>query len=204
MRSPTPDTPQTPDDVAHCLRDARRGADDALGHLLQGCRQYLLLIANEQLDRDLREKLAPSDLVQDTFLDAQRDFARFYGTSQQELLVWLRRILLNNLADARRRYRGADKRNVGREVALVDASQEGLGRRAARDADSPGAPLAALEQAEALRNALERLPDASRQVIHWRNYELCSFAEIGQRLGKSEEAARKTWVRAVEQLQKIL
>src|SRR5262245_61070451 len=101
MPSPTPDTLQTLNDVDRRLHDARLGGADALGQLVQGCRQYLLLLATAQFDYDLRNKFAPSDLVQDTFLDAQRDFVRFYGTTQQELLLWLRRILLNNLADAR-------------------------------------------------------------------------------------------------------
>src|SRR5262245_52253809 len=101
--------------------------------MLDGCRQYLLLVANEQLDPDLRDKLGPSDLVQETFLEAQQDFGRFHGHSEQELLAWLRRILLNNLADARRRYRGAGKRDVGREIALADELRD----RLAHEADSP-------------------------------------------------------------------
>lgn len=203
MSSPHADPPPGTSDTERRLRDARLGGDDALGQLLQGCRQYLLLVANEQFDRDLRDKLAPSDLVQDTFLEAQRDFARFHGTTQEELLAWLRRILLNNLADARIRFR-AGKRDLRREVALDDPPHQELRNGLTHDADSPGARLVALEQAEALREALSRLPEASRQIIQWRNYDLCSFAEIGRRLGKSEEAARKAWVRAVEHLQKLL
>jgi RNA polymerase sigma-70 factor, ECF subfamily len=207
MKMPPPSAnrpPHLPQDIERWLRGAREGSAEALGRLLEACRQYLLLVANEQLDAGLRDKVGPSDLVQETFLDAQQDLRQFHGRTEAELLAWLRRILLNNLTDARRRYRAAGKRDVAREVPLADAPREELRHRIAREDDSPRTRLADREQAEALRRALDRLPEASRRVIDWRNYGLCSFAEIGRRLGKSEEAARKAWARAVEQLQRTL
>src|SRR5262249_45469878 len=181
-----------------------RGRGGARGRGRGGSRKYLLLVAGEELDPALRDKLGPSDVVQETFLDAQRDFRQFGGNTEPELLAWLRRVLFNNLADARRRYRAAGKRDVAREVALADAPAEELRRRLARGDDSPRTRLAAREDAEAVRQALGRLPEGSRRLIEWRNYDLLSFAEIGRRLGKSEEAARKPWTRAVEQLQPLL
>src|SRR5206468_4123754 len=122
------------------IRDTRRGSTDAFGQALEGCRQYLLLVANEQLGPDLRDKVGPSDLVQETFLDAQRGLRHFHGHTEQELLAWLHRILLNNLADACRRYRGAGKRDVAREIALADAPDEQLRHSLARPDDTPRQP----------------------------------------------------------------
>jgi RNA polymerase sigma-70 factor (ECF subfamily) len=204
MPPPDADRSRSPQDVARQIRDAHGGSPEALGRLLEGCRQYLLLVANEQLDVNLRDKLGPSDLVQDTFAEAQRDFQRFQGHTRDQLLAWLRRILLNNLADARRHYRRAGKRDVARELPLSNVPRDQVRRNLVQDADSPASRLAAREEAESLRRALDQLPEASRQLIEWRNYELCSFAEMGRRLGKSEEAARKAWGRAIEQLQRIL
>src|SRR5262249_27693026 len=162
-------------------------SSEALGQMLEGCRQYLLLVANEELDPDLQDKLGPSDVVQETFLEAQRDFRHFQGKTEQELLAWLRRILLNNLADPHRRYGASGKRDVAREVPLTDARAEELRHRIARQTDTPRTRLDAQEQTEAVRQALGQLPEASRRLIEWRNYDLLSFAEIGRRLGKSEE-----------------
>jgi len=67
---PTPGTPP-PTGIDRWIRDARLGSKEALGQMLEGCRQYLLLVANEQFDPDLQDKLGPSDIVQETFLDAQ-------------------------------------------------------------------------------------------------------------------------------------
>src|SRR5205085_10055364 len=100
-------------EVAQWLPAARAGSRDALGKALEACRGYLLLIANRQLDAALQPKGGPSDLVQETFLEAQRDFAQFQGDSGAELLAWLRQLLLHNLANFKRRYRATDKRQVG-------------------------------------------------------------------------------------------
>jgi RNA polymerase sigma-70 factor, ECF subfamily len=203
MSSRTADQPRSPTAVEAWLREAQRGSREALDRMLEGCRQYLLLVAGEHLDADLRPKVGPSDLVQDTFCEAQRDFGRFHGHTEQQLLAWLRRILLNNLADVREKYQ-ARKRVVGREVPLADAPREELRHSLARADDSPGTRLVAREQVEALQRALDQLPPETRLVIDWRNYDLCSFAEIGRRLGKSEEAARKIWSRALDELERLL
>src|SRR4051794_37421346 len=92
--------------VADWLPGARAGAPEALGQLLEAWRGYLLVVAQRELDPDLRAKGGASDLVQETFLEAQRDFPRFHGDSEAELLAWLRRLLLNNVANFTRSYRG--------------------------------------------------------------------------------------------------
>src|SRR5262249_3376165 len=100
--------------AAQWLGSARTGAREALGRALEGCRDYLLMVANKELDPQLQAKGGASDLVQQTFLEAQRDFGRFQGNSEDELLAWLRRLLLHNLADFTRRYRDTGKRQADR------------------------------------------------------------------------------------------
>lgn len=60
------------------------------------------------------------------------------------------------------------------------------------------------EQAETLLAALGRLPDDYRRVIAWRQQEQLSFEEIGQRMQRSPDAARKLWARAIERLKREL
>src|SRR4051794_33646249 len=81
------------------LPAARAGSADALGAALEACRLYLLAVADRELHTDLRAKGGASDIVQDTFLEAQRDFDHFHGASAADLRAWLRRLLLNNLAN---------------------------------------------------------------------------------------------------------
>jgi RNA polymerase sigma-70 factor (ECF subfamily) len=186
-------------DAGRWLAEARAGSGEALGQALEVCRRYLLLIAEHQLDPDLRAKGGASDLVQETFLEAMRDFAQFGGTSETELRAWLRRMLLNNLGHFMRRYRATHKRAVGREVGLEgDGSADGVGAGLGASIPSPSAHAMAHEQAAALQQALARLPEDYRQIIALRYQEKRSFEEIGRLMNRSPDAARKLWARAME------
>src|SRR5262249_35196419 len=90
-----------------------RTEEEARGQLLEMYRNYLRLQARALLGTALQVRLDPSDLVQETFLDAHRDFASFQGATEAELLAWLRRILARNLADQARHHK-AQGRDVRR------------------------------------------------------------------------------------------
>jgi RNA polymerase sigma-70 factor (ECF subfamily) len=190
-------------DAAQWLAAARGGSREALGQVLETFRGYLLLVANRQLDPELRAKGGASDLVQDTFLEAQRDFGQFHGASVDELRAWLRRLLLNNVANFTRQYRERAKREVGREVPLeAGGSSHERGAGLAADSLSPSGEALAQEQAQALARAMERLPPDYRRVLALRHDEMLTFAQIGEQMQRTANAARMLWLRAVERLQK--
>jgi RNA polymerase sigma-70 factor (ECF subfamily) len=181
---------------------ARAGCQTALGDLLESCRHYLLSVGNHELDPHLLAKIGASDVVQETFLDAQRDFQNFRGGTRAEFLAWLRKILLNNLFNQSRQYQQTIKRQVSREVSLDagnsdDSSHIGLPARTA----TPSRIVSAREEAETLEKVLNRLPPDQRQVIFLRNQLGLSFVEIGQQMGRSADAVRHLWVRSIERLQ---
>jgi RNA polymerase sigma-70 factor (ECF subfamily) len=189
-------------DAAQWLPAARAGSPEALGQALEACRGYLLLIAQRELDSDLQAKGGASDLVQETLVDALRDFGRFHGQSEAELQAWLRQLLLHNLVDFTRHYRKAEKRRIGREIELEegDSSAERGGKLEA-PALSPSGQAIQDEQARAIERALERLPKDYQQVLELRFEEDLSFEEIGRRMDLTPNAARKLWVRAIKRLQ---
>ncbi len=193
------------DDSAPLLAEARSGSREALGQALQACRDYLLLVANKQLDPALQAKGGASDLVQQTFLEAQRDFAQFHGNSEAELLAWLRHLLMNNLADFSRSFRHTAKRGVEREVSLASSVFAGISKDGLlADASTPSRQAMVHEQDAALAQAMSQLPENYRQVLIWRYQEERSFEEIGKLLNRSANAARKLWMRAVERLKEEL
>jgi RNA polymerase sigma-70 factor (ECF subfamily) len=188
--------------AARCLAAARAGSKDALGEALEACRGYLLLVADQELAPDLRAKGSASDLVQETFLEAQRDFGRFAGQSEDELLAWLRQMLVHNLLNFTRRFRATSKRKVGREVVLPPSSSSAApvpGPSA--PGPSPSAEAMEHERAEALERAMASLPEDYRRVILLRYQDEQTFQEIGRLMARSPNAARKLWLRAVERLQ---
>ncbi|HET6880232.1 MAG TPA: sigma-70 family RNA polymerase sigma factor [Pirellulales bacterium] len=174
----------------------REGSADARGKLFERCRDYLLLVAERELDPGLQGKMGASDLVQQTFLDAEQGFEAFRGQTEQELIAWLNRILQNRAGQAVRQYRLAAKRNVRSERSLSAWGEWQL----AADVETPSRQVAAAEEADRLAAALACLPNHYQTVIQLRNTERKSFDEIGALMGRSPEAARKLWVRAIEQL----
>jgi RNA polymerase sigma-70 factor (ECF subfamily) len=191
-------------DASQWLPAAHAGSSEALGQALETCRRYLLLVAERELSPALRAKGGASDLVQQTFLEAQRDFAHFQGQTEAELLAWLRQLLLHNVSKLARRYH-TQKRGVAREVDLAAAGSSAapVGRLPA-DTASPSGEAIRREQDQALEQALARLPADYRRVIALRYQEERSFEEIGSLMQRSADAARKLWARAVERLQQEL
>jgi RNA polymerase sigma-70 factor (ECF subfamily) len=177
------------------LTAARAGSRDALGQVLAASRQYLLWVARRHLDPDLLPKGGASDLVQETLLEAHRDFSQFRGESDAELLAWLRRLLRNNISNFVRHHKAA-KREAGREMPLTDLCTEAAAIR------PPEADVEEADEVAAFQRLVGRLaPDSRRVIVLW--YEGQSFAEIGLEMGRSPNAVRMVWVRAVEKLQRL-
>ena len=80
-------------------------------------RGYLLFLARREFPERLQGKLGPSDVVQQTLLEACRDLDQFRGESSAELAGWLRQILANQVRKAVL-YFGRDKRKVTRERSI--------------------------------------------------------------------------------------
>jgi RNA polymerase sigma-70 factor (ECF subfamily) len=197
-------TPHT-GEVGQWLAAARAGSREALGEACQAYRAYLLLIAQQELAPELRAKGGASDLVQETFIDAQRLLGRFEGTTEGAWAAWLRELLLNNMADFVRRFRSTGKRHVGREVGQpAGDSGADRGGEVAADTPTPSFTAMAAEQVTALERALDRLPGDYREILTLRYQGDLSFEEIGQRLGRSGNAARKLWLRALRKLEQEL
>lgn len=191
--------------VGDLLARARSGDPLALDRLFQSCRSYLGVLARAQVEGRLRAKVDASDIVQQTLLEAYQGFKHFSGATEAEWLVWLKRILAHNAADAARRYHGTDKRQAGREVSLdrlVPTSSASVNLPA--PVDSPSQFLMGKERELQVADALSRLPDEYREVIFLRNVQRLPFDELARRLGKSRPATQMLWMRALKKLQALV
>jgi RNA polymerase sigma-70 factor (ECF subfamily) len=204
---PTSSSPGVPppDGWDATLAAARRGCPEALGRLFEACRPLLTVTAAAACPCDLRSKADAADLVQDSLLEGQRDFAAFRGRRPDELLAWLRQVLAHNAANFRRRYRGSARRDVRREVPLPAAGPSAVpGDHLPAAADVPADAVCRQEEVDRLVQAITALPDESRVVVLWRHLDALPFDEIGRRLGRTPEAARQVWWRAVRRLRGLL
>jgi RNA polymerase sigma-70 factor (ECF subfamily) len=193
-----------PNELLHL---AKAGSLPAQGQLLELYRNYLTLLARLQIGRRLRGKIDPADLVQETFLNAHRDFARFRGVSEGELLAWLRRILAVNLAMLLRRYLGTQRRDVRMERELaheVEQSSRVIDLALVSPDSSPSQQAARREQAVIVADALDRLPEDYREVIILRHMEALTFPEVAEHMGRTLDSVKKLWTRALVQLRRTL
>jgi RNA polymerase sigma-70 factor (ECF subfamily) len=184
------------------LQHAKNGCRESLGKLLDDCRAYLMRVARSSMPKSLQPKVGASDLVQDTALEAQRDFAAFEGEQLDDLLAWTRRILVNNVSNMVRSFEQTSKRDVSREVSLFDCTV--VPANIVRRERSALSPLERMELQESIERALSRLSHEMRQVIEMRNRDHMSFREIGAQIGRSADASRKLWARAIERMQNAL
>jgi len=176
---------------------ARNGDSEACGELVENYRKYLLFLANEDVDQNLKTKVGASDAVQESIMHAQTNLKQFAGNSESEFKAWLRTILVNDIQKNRRKF-NTQKRNVKQEINIQE--QSAIGRGLLDERLTPSSEAIRLEQERALTTAMDRLTVEQRQVIQFRNFEQLGFEEIGARMNRSTDAARKMWARSIEAL----
>src|SRR5262249_26182976 len=177
------------------------------GHLLERYRDYLTLLTRLQVSRRLQSKVDAADLVQETFLQAHEHFAGFRGSTEGELVSWLRHILATTLANLVRHYYGTQRRDVRLErdlAAELDKSSRTLDHALVARHSSPSQRAARQEQAVLLANALARLPADYREVIILRHLEGLKFAEVARRMGRTIDSVKKMWTPALAELRSTL
>lgn len=177
------------------LDRARAGDASALGELLDGFRPYLAAIARARHGGRLMGKVGESDLAQDALLEAHRHFASFRGNTIEEFAGWLRQIVVNTTGHALRDHLDAAKRNADREQPLA-----GLSEVVAAADTSPSMRAVRLERSADIAAALARLPEDMQTVILGRHVDDLSYADLAEKLGRSEGAVRVLYTRALRRL----
>jgi RNA polymerase sigma-70 factor, ECF subfamily len=193
-------------DVNDLLARARQGDAASREKLFELCRSYLGFAARSKVETWLRRKVDASDLIQETMLEAYRDFDRFEGRTEQEWLAWLKKILTHNAADFVRRYHGTEKREAGREISFRDPA----------DSHSPGAPepiapggtpsqeFLQIDAELRVTAALAELPPDYQEVIYLRNLQRLPFNEVAEQMERTRPAVQMLWMRAIKKLQEVM
>lgn len=197
-------------EINKLFTSAQQGSSSCLGQLLMLYTNYLKLLVATQLDSRLRARVSPSDIVQDTFFEAHRDFDQFRGQSTAEFVAWLRRIVLNNILRVVEQHVLAEKRDVRREVSI-----EEIGRRLEQStmrletfliqtAESPSGCAVRNENEILLADALAELPTEYREVLLLRHIEGLPFEDVAKRMERSAGAVRMLWLRALKKLRETM
>jgi RNA polymerase sigma-70 factor (ECF subfamily) len=173
---------------------------------LESFRAYLRVLAAARLDPRLQARLDPSDLVQQTLLEAHQGRSAFRGTTRREMAGWLRRILARNLANAVRDLR-RQCRDVQREQSLDALLRDSSVRLEAWLADEESPPDVHAEQREELdrlARAIAELPDGQREAVLLRYFRGLSLADVARHLGRSAPAVAGLLQRGLIELRRRL
>jgi RNA polymerase sigma-70 factor (ECF subfamily) len=193
-------------DLRRLIDRARRDEPGALDRLLDSYRNYLRLLARTGLNASLKGKADPSDLVQDALLKAALRFGQFRGASDAELAGWLRQILARCLTDFVRRFHTGGRR-AGREQSLdqlLNQSSEAMERVLATDGTSPSGSAERRDLGVVLSDALAGLSEDHREVLVLHHLEGLGWDEVARRMGRTPNAVRKLWARALNQLRPLI
>ena len=160
------------------------------GDELEEYRGYLQVLAELHLDRRLRGKLDPADVVQQTMLRAYSAFGELRSQEAQVSMAWLRRILASTLADTVKHYE-RDKRDIHLERSIeaeLDRSTSGFAAWLAADQTSPSRQVIRNEEMLRLAGALARLPDRMREVVVLKHCQGWTLQRIADHIGRSVPA----------------
>ncbi len=171
----------------------------------------LRLLARLEINRRFAGKFDPSDVVQQTLLEAWKGWDQLESQDERPRIAWLRQILAHQIARFVRHHEGVQKRDLSRELSLEQTVGNSLEQSAQRlegmlvaQGPSPSQAVMALEQQERLAQVLESLPHDYRQVILLRNFEDLSHEQIAKQMNRSEAAVRMLWLRALTALTSAL
>jgi RNA polymerase sigma-70 factor (ECF subfamily) len=153
-----------------------------------------------RLDPRAAARIDPSDVLQETYLDAARRIGAYLRDPRVGVYVWLRGLAWQRLLKLHRTHLGTERRAAGLDLPLPDDSAELL--RAL--GDSPGQALAREENCRRVRRALAALAPADREVIMMRDFEGLSNAEVAEVLGVSPPGATMRYGRALFRLKELL
>lgn len=172
---------------------------------LEQYRSYLLLLARMHLEGGLQGKVAPSDVVQLTLLEAHALAAKL-PRGEGELAAWLRMALANNIRDARKHLR-RKRRDMARERSLdaqLHASSVQLGEKLAALQSSPSRQAMRQEDLVRLASAIWSLPESQREVIVLHHLQGWKLSETAQRLEKTDAAIAGLLHRGLRKLRELL
>jgi RNA polymerase sigma-70 factor (ECF subfamily) len=194
---------EQPDTQKWLLR-LRHGDDQALADLFEHYRPRLRQMVRLRMDGRLAARVDPSDVLQETFLDAARQVRRFVENPQVPIYVWLRGLAWERLLKLQRQHLGTKRRGVKPDLRLPEDASAVLGKQLLDQGTTPSQAVVKAELRRRVQCAIGQLKDEDREVILMRDFEGMSNTEVALALGLSDSGATMRYGRAIFRLREIL
>lgn len=191
------------------LERAAAGDGSALAELFERHRSRLEQMIRLRLDRRLRGRLDPADVLQEAYLEFSRRLAEYVANPALPFYLWLRLLTGQKLVTLHRHHLGAKMRNAGLEVSLHHgdlprASSASLAEFLLGRHTSPSRAAIRAETQFRVQEALNSMDEVDREVLVLRHFEMLSNEETAQVLGLKRQAASNRHARALRRLKAIM
>jgi RNA polymerase sigma-70 factor (ECF subfamily) len=186
--------------IGDLLEQADLGDHSAIGRLLEHYRGRLRTSVARQFDRRLSSRVDPSDVVQETLIDARRRLPEYLRDRPVGFFPWLRGLANQRLIGSRRFHLGSSRRSVARERPDDQVSTAHVLDNLACDDTSPSGQVMRDEEHERMRQAIATLGQSDREILELRYFNHLPFEEIAEGLGAKTGAVKMRHLRAIERL----
>ena len=183
-------------------------SEEDLANFFGQFRERLERMVEFRMDPRIRNRIDPTDLLQDSFLECQRRLQSFNETGGCSVYVWIRQMTLQKLIDFHRAsFR--QKRNVGQEFRLDRQESAGgtsllMANQLIGQVSTPSRLVSRQEEIEKMRAGLELLEPTDQEVLALRHFEQLSNKEAAEILGLTITAASNRYVRAMSRLAQMV
>lgn len=195
---------QVPPVTIELIRRAQAGDEEARNDLFVRYQPRIQEMIRKRMGRHLRAKMESCDILQEVMLAIAKDLRQFSVEGQGAFMQWVKRLAENEIKD-HIKYLNAKKRH-GQEISLepegTESGDQGI-QLVAQD-PTPSRELIRREKEERFKQILDMLPVDYREVLIKRWEKELSFREIGEHMGRSEDAARKLYDRAEKALISVI
>ncbi|WP_145423312.1 sigma-70 family RNA polymerase sigma factor [Symmachiella dynata] len=182
----------------------RSGDKTALAELFGQYRPQLRRMVELRIAGRLTRRVDPSDILQETFMDASQKIDAYVSDPRVTLFVWLRGLTLDRLLKVQRRHLGTQSRDILRELRLPAESSLALGRQLLAGGPTPSGIMEQGELRRQVAAALQQLNDRDREVLVMRHFEGMSNLQVAEALEIAATAATMRHGRALKRLKDIL
>ena len=184
----------------------RAGQQDALAELFDRYRPQLRRMIELRLDPRLAARVAPSDVLQEAYIDSLTRYEHFFKREGVSFYIWLRLVVNQTLIDLHRRHLAAKMRNAAQEAApaWAHATSVSLAKHLVAEMESPSEVVRKDEMLAQVQAALESLDPLDREILTLRHFEELGNNEVAELLGLQKAAASNRYVRALGRLREAL
>jgi RNA polymerase sigma-70 factor, ECF subfamily len=189
-------------------RRMERGDEHALAALFALHRERLWRTVNFRLDRRLRGRVDPDDVLQEGYLAAARRIDHYRSFDSKSPFLWLRMVVSQTMIDVHRLHLGAQMRNAALEIAIhgcsyTQTTSASLAVHLVGNLTSPSQAAMRGEMVGQVEKAIDGMDPIDQEVLALRHFEELTNIEVAEVLGIQQKAASIRYIRAVKRLKAV-